>query len=325
MNLHENNTLFKQAVKVAAERMGILDIYIEKDYWVCYALKLIFESKIKEEAIFKGGTALSKCYKYIERFSEDIDLVILKREEDTANQLKRKLRDVTNEISAPFEEVEQEGISNKKGMIRKIAYNYPKAFKGNYGQVRDTIIIEATWLGYFEPYTKRVLNTYIYDMMLATNQGDLAKEYYLLPFEVLVLDTTRTVCEKIMSLVRFSYSSNPIQDLKAKIRHIYDIHQLLKDENLFEFFNSEAFELMLLKVGNDDIQSFKNNNKWLASHPKDALIFKNTEETWYKIRATYQNEFKFLVYGEFPPEDEVLNTLNQVSKRLKLIKWSINL
>mgnify|MGYP003675049248 CR=1 FL=1 len=122
--------------------MGILDIYIEKDYWVCYALKLIFESKIKEEAIFKGGTALSKCYKYIERFSEDIDLVILKREEDTANQLKRKLRDVTNEISAPFEEVEQEGISNKKGMIRKIAYNYPKAFKGNYGQVRDTISLK---------------------------------------------------------------------------------------------------------------------------------------------------------------------------------------
>lgn len=46
MNLHENNTLFKQAVKVTAERMRILDIYIEKDYWVCYALKLIFESKI---------------------------------------------------------------------------------------------------------------------------------------------------------------------------------------------------------------------------------------------------------------------------------------
>ena len=147
-------------------------------------------------------------------------------------------------------------------------------------------------------------------MMLATNQGDLAKEYDLLPFEVLVLDTTRTLCEKIMSLVRFSYSSNPIQDLKAKIRHIYDIHQLLKDENLFEFFNSEAFELMLVKVGNDDVQSFKNNNQWLSNHPKDAL-------------TTYQNEFKFLVYGELPPENEVLNTLNQVSKRLRLIELDL--
>lgn len=47
MKLHENEELFQQAVQVTAERMGILDIYIEKDYWVCYALKLIFESAIR--------------------------------------------------------------------------------------------------------------------------------------------------------------------------------------------------------------------------------------------------------------------------------------
>ena len=84
MRLHENKDLFNQAIRATAERMGILDIYIEKDYWVCYALKLIYESEIKHEAIFKGGTALSKCYKFIERFSEDIDLVVLRREEESA-------------------------------------------------------------------------------------------------------------------------------------------------------------------------------------------------------------------------------------------------
>lgn len=120
-----------------------MDIYIEKDYWVCYALKLIYESEIKHEAIFKGGTALSKCYKYIDRFSEDIDLVVLRREEETGNQLKNKLKKITKAITAPFVEVDMEGITNKMGMIRKIAYNYPKTFKGNYGQVRDVIIIEA--------------------------------------------------------------------------------------------------------------------------------------------------------------------------------------
>lgn len=49
------------------------------------------------------------------------------------------------------------------------------------------------------------------------NQADIAKEYDLLPFEVLVLEPTRTICEKIMSLVRFSYSANPIEDLKKKL------------------------------------------------------------------------------------------------------------
>jgi hypothetical protein len=323
MKLHQNEPLFKQAVQVTAERMGILDIYIEKDYWVCYALKLIFESPIKDEVIFKGGTALSKCCKFIERFSEDIDLVVIRKEVETGNQLKTKLKKITQEVTAPFVEVEMKGITNKLGMIRKIAYNYPKIFKGNYGQVRDTIIIEATWLGYFEPHTKRGLNTYIYDMMNATNQTTLAEEYNLLPFEALVLDSRRTFCEKIMSLVRFSHTEYPIADLNAKIRHVYDIHQLLNDEPVQIFFNSEDFETMLLKVAHDDVQSFKNNFDWLRYHPKEALIFKSPEETWNQLKDTYQNQFKFLVYGELPKEEDVLRGLRAISKRLSAVYWNL--
>lgn len=323
MKLHENKELFEQAVKVTAERMGILDIYIEKDYWVCYALKLIYESEIKDEAIFKGGTALSKCYKFIDRFSEDIDLVVLRREEETGNQLKNKLKKITKAVAVPFIEVDIEGITNKMGMIRKIAYNYPKTFKGNYGQVRDVIIIEATWLGYFEPYSSRVLNTYIYDMMVATNQKGLAEEYDLLPFKALVLDSRRTLCEKIMSLVRFSHTETPIVDLKAKIRHIYDIHQLLKDETVQKFFNSDDFDSMLLKVAADDVQSFKNNNDWLRHHPKEALVFRNTKETWNQLKDTYQNDFRFLVYGELPNEESILASISKISTRLVDVKWNI--
>ncbi|SMG19616.1 nucleotidyl transferase AbiEii/AbiGii toxin family protein [Arenibacter troitsensis] len=325
MKLHENEQLFRQAVQVTAERMGILNIYIEKDYWVCYALKQIFDSAIKNEVIFKGGTALSKCDKFIERFSEDIDLVVIRREEETGNQLKAKLKKITNEIKVPFVEVEMEGITNKMGMIRKIAYNYPKIFKGNYGQVRDVIIIEATWLGYFEPYARKALNTYIYDMMNATNQTTLAEEYDLLPFEAFILDVERTLCEKIMSLVRFSHTEKPIVDLNAKIRHVYDIHQLLKDETLQKFFTSEAFDTMLLKVAHDDVKSFKNNNDWLKHHPKEALIFKSPKETWNQLKDTYQNQFKFLVYGELPNEEEVFTTILKVTERLSLISWNVAL
>lgn len=324
MKLHENEELFRQAVQATAERMGILDIYIEKDYWVCYALKLIFESPVKDEVIFKGGTALSKCYTYIERFSEDIDLVVIRKEEETGSQLKAKLKKITKEIGGPFVEVEMKGITNKMGMIRKVAYNYPKIFKGNYGQVRDAIIIEATWLGYFEPYSKKVLNSYIYDMMIATGQKALAEEYNLLPLEVLVLDSRRTLCEKIMSLVRFSHTEQPIPDLNAKIRHVYDIHQLLKDETVRNFFNSDDFDTMLLKVAHDDVQSFKNNNDWLRYHPKEAMIFNSPEETWHQLKDTYQNQFKFLVYGELPKEEVILATIKKVSNRLSRVEWEVS-
>ncbi|UOY06148.1 nucleotidyl transferase AbiEii/AbiGii toxin family protein [Muricauda sp. SCSIO 64092] len=323
MKLHENEQLFRQAVRVTAERMGILDIYIEKDYWVCYALKLIFESEIEDEVIFKGGTALSKCYKYIERFSEDIDLVVLRRDSETGNQLKSKLRKITKSITAPFEEVDIDGITNKMGMIRKIPYNYPKIFKGDFGQVRDNIIVEATWLGHFEPYSKKFLSTYIYDMMNANNQMTLAEEYSLLPIELLVLDSRRTLCEKIMSLVRFSNTENPIANLNAKIRHVYDIHQLLKDKTVQAFFTSEAFDVMLLKVAHDDMQSFKNDNDWLRYHPKEALIYRSPEETWSQLKDTYQGAFKFLVYGELPKEQDVLITMVKVSERLSQVKWEI--
>lgn len=177
MNLHVNKELFMDAIAVTAQRMDIQEIFVEKDYWICYALNLIFQSQMKEEAIFKGGTALSKCYQLIDRFSEDIDLVVLRHREESGNRLKNKLKKITQTIEAPLTEQYIEGITNKLGMIRKIAYNYPKMFQGNFGQVRDTLIIEATWLGHFEPYSKKMISSYIYEMMMETGQAQMAEQY----------------------------------------------------------------------------------------------------------------------------------------------------
>ena len=325
MNLHEDKKLFIEAVKFTAQQKGIQDIYIEKDYWVTLALKTIFEDSIGKETIFKGGTALSKCFNTIERFSEDIDLVVIRNESESANKLKTKIKRITKVVGEFIPEVMIEGITHKRGMIRKTAHDYSKQFDGNFGQVRDIIIIEATWLGYFEPYFTKQVSSYIYDMMVATGQADIAKQYGLLPFDVLVLDSRRTLCEKIMSLVRFSHTNNPIEDLQNKIRHTYDINQLLKEVDIQEFFRSDDFEEMLLKVANDDVRSFKNNNDWLRKHPTEAIIFSEPEKTWEQLNDTYNNNFRHLVYGEFPTGNEILETLNTVSSRLKGISWDIKL
>src|SRR5690606_35307648 len=47
---------------------------LEKDIWVVWALRTLFESPLSADLTFKGGTSLSKVYKIIDRFSEDIDL-----------------------------------------------------------------------------------------------------------------------------------------------------------------------------------------------------------------------------------------------------------
>ena len=48
MKLHENKMLFNQAVRFTAQELGILYIYVEKDYWVTFALKIIFSSEPTE-------------------------------------------------------------------------------------------------------------------------------------------------------------------------------------------------------------------------------------------------------------------------------------
>jgi predicted nucleotidyltransferase component of viral defense system len=115
----------------------------------------IFNNDIGKDTVFKGGTALSKCYNMIERFSEDIDLVVLRREGETDSKLKSKLKAISTVVETVLPEVDIEGITHKMGMNRKTAHSYNKEFKGDYGQVRDVIILESTWLGYYEPYTQK--------------------------------------------------------------------------------------------------------------------------------------------------------------------------
>lgn len=323
MTLHENEQLFRQSVEFTAQQMGIPAIYVEKDYWVTYALHTLFHSELKSKLVFKGGTALSKCFQLIERFSEDVDLVVLRSQVESGNELKKTITKVSKILSETLPEIEVENVTHKMGMNRKTAHSYNKSFQGKYGQVRDVIIVEATWLGNYEPYIAKNVQSFIYEMMKKSNQADLIDTYNLNPFPVNALMPTRTLCEKIMSLVRFSYGENPIEDLGMKIRHTYDLWFLLNNNELRKFFDSPAFEEMLIKVANDDVVSFKNNNKWLIHHPVEALIFKDTVNVWEKLKPIYNTVFKDLVYGEFPKEEDILKTLDLIQKRLENITWNI--
>lgn len=63
--------------EAAAQRMALALAVVEKDFWVCYTLDYLFHrSGFAESMVFKGGTSLSKAFGLIERFSEDIDLIL---------------------------------------------------------------------------------------------------------------------------------------------------------------------------------------------------------------------------------------------------------
>lgn len=324
MNLHSNKELLHDAILATAEYLDMRDIYVEKDYWVTVALYEIFHSDIAHQSVFKGGTALSKCHKLIERFSEDIDMVVLRNKGENDNQLKKKIRAISKVVEKVIPEIEVEGLTNKMGNIRKTVHQYNKLFEGDFGQVREQVVVEATWLGNFEPFSAMLVSSFIYEMMKSKGQDELIEQYNMSPFTIQVLSKLRTFCEKIMSLVRFSRTEEPIGDLRNKIRHVYDIHQMLKDKEIRQFFESSGFDDMLIKVGNDDMIGYKNNNDWLHEHPSKAIIFDKAQETWKQLSTAYKGDFKDLIIGELPVEAELIETLKQVASRLKKIEWNIH-
>jgi Nucleotidyl transferase AbiEii toxin, Type IV TA system len=70
LHADERRDYFEQG---AAQR-NISPVILEKDFWGCWLLGILFESEFASSLVFKGGTALSKVFAVIERFSEDIDL-----------------------------------------------------------------------------------------------------------------------------------------------------------------------------------------------------------------------------------------------------------
>lgn len=83
----------------AAIRRGLNSVILEKDFWVCWLLGMLFgHEKFKGELVFKGGTSLSKVFNVIQRFSEDIDLSVSPSflgivEDDVENAKSRTQRD----------------------------------------------------------------------------------------------------------------------------------------------------------------------------------------------------------------------------------------
>ena len=92
----------RDILEAAAARLDTLPSYVEKDFWVCLVLDTLFNRRPEghPRLLFKGGTSLSKAFGLIERFSEDIDLVVFRdglgfegeRDPTIASQLSNKKR-----------------------------------------------------------------------------------------------------------------------------------------------------------------------------------------------------------------------------------------
>lgn len=102
MYLHEDKEIFKDIIEQVAEDTGRAVAIIEKDYYVTMLLRLL--SKKLSNVVFKGGTSLSKGFKVINRFSEDIDITF---DEHIGEARRKKLKNdiikgISEELNLPI-------------------------------------------------------------------------------------------------------------------------------------------------------------------------------------------------------------------------------
>lgn len=311
MKLHLNEEDFKDLITLTSKDMNILEVYIEKDYWVCHLLKNLSKSEYLENIVFKGGTSLSKAYGLIERFSEDIDLQLVNFDGGDSKK-KNFIKKIESEITIGLQKLEDHKRESKSGNIRKTIYSYEKyTDDDNFFQGSQELVLEINSMSTPEPYEKREIKSYISEFLEKTNK-EYIKEYELESFYVSVLDKRRTFVEKVFAVLDFSFEPNYIEELSNKVRHIYDLYILFKDKEVNEFFSSDDFFYMASKVVvENDFFGKRKSIKY-----SESVLYDIDELN--KIKRVYNESFSKLVFGELPELELVKKVIKEILDKIKV-------
>lgn len=285
-----------------AERLGVDPGAVEKDYWATEVLRAA-ASPLEgvDQVVFKGGTSLSKAYRIIERFSEDIDLLVVTGL--TGKPLKRLLRMIADLVSAHLDieharEYEGRGFLNAR-------YRYPVRREVPF--LTAGVLLEIGSRGGPAPNEHlpvRSLMSHAADQIDPTARDDYAD---LAAFEVTVLAAERTLAEKLA----FLHHRATIGDLDALTRgarHLYDVAMLLGNDRVRDALRGgKIVELMI------EIDARSHAAGWdFTPRPGTGFAaspaFTEDSTIGAALRTGYTT-LEDLVWGLLPSYDEALDTI----------------
>ena len=323
MNLHENKDIFTASIQLTSAPkeeggFGIKQIYIEKDYWICRSLKMLSECRESEVAVFKGGTSLSKAYHLGNRFSEDIDIAITSDSQRTENQTKNIISRISKAMSAGLEEVPSPA-TRKYSKYRKAFYRYPITIEnGIVGAVNPgQILLEIVSFANPYPYHKIFVKSFLTEYLEKAGRSDIIEQFGMQGFEIQVLAKSRTATEKLVSLVRHSLATDYILELKAKIRHFYDLHFLWNDPECKAYLQSDQFKNDFNALLSNDQARFEEPEGWRGKTTTDSPLITSFDEVWAELQETYSKELPELAYQSIPSAESVAKSFKELSALLK--------
>ncbi|MBK8553456.1 MAG: nucleotidyl transferase AbiEii/AbiGii toxin family protein [Ignavibacteria bacterium] len=216
MKLHSDIKLFTQTIRTTSDHTGIKEVFVEKDYWITLVLSQLSKSKYAGQVVFKGGTSLSKGYGLINRFSEDVDIAIIDGKNKSGNEIKNIIRTVEKDMTAGLSEKQVEGVSSKGSRFRKSVFEYTSI---NTKNDSNNLIVEVNSFANSVPFQKLIIQSFVFDFLMQSNNEKYIEQYNLQPFEINTLNKEQTLMEKLVSLIRFSFDENAIEAIASRIRH----------------------------------------------------------------------------------------------------------
>ena len=241
-----NNTFFNLTIEErqiiiskAAIHMGVSDMIIEKDLWVCWVLAQLFTLPV--QMVFKGGTSLSKVFNIIKRFSEDCDITIDYRyftekkidlEKSSRSQLKKiseelkiELKNYVHHIVRPFllKQIKNQFPTQKFEIIlsedgEKLEFYYPSIMSHSIFYLRDHVLLEFGIRNSTEPCDKYQITPYV--MSAIESKIQLPKSL------VNTLSPIRTFWEKVTLIHVECHRERLHQTPERLSRHWYDLYML---------------------------------------------------------------------------------------------------
>ena len=316
-----------EVIRYTADKMVFSDVVIEKDWWVCMVLRAVFQSKYREHIVFKGGTSLSKAYNIIERFSEDVDLIIDRYFlgfEDAASktQIKKLRKNAGTFVINDFRkelilQLQNLGISDKTFSIE---YNenvddtsdpnqlelYYHSVVPSQNHIQKKIVIEMGARALSEPSEIRKINSYI-------DQNFKDRDFTFTDFEVNVIVPTKTFLEKIFLLhEEFTKPTEKIRFDKLS-RHLYDLEKITHTAYAENALNdNELFQTIA------DFRKVMNNVKGISfeNHEKGKINIIPPDEVLYKWENDYKLMQQNMIVGDSLSFSELIEKIKALQNRI---------
>lgn len=204
--------------------------------------------------------------------------------------------------------VEKEMPDTRKfSKYRKVYYSYPQLEGiGRSGAVKPgQIQLEIVSFANPYPFHRAQIGSLLRDYLLKEKREDIIQAYGLEAFDVNVLDIRRTATEKLVSLFRHSLADDYPSELRAKIRHFYDLHYLWQDTGCREYLQTPEFRKDFDNLFSEDQARFAEPIGWQNRVLTDSPLLNDFAGVWNDLKTVYESELPELAFREIPKQEEI--------------------